>query len=475
MIGERVLGIYTVQSLLGEGGMGAVYLATSEAGHRIVIKVLHPELTRHAVMLERFRSEATNAARIRHPNVIEVMGTATLSDGRAFIALEYLEGKNLGEHLASWGKLSAEDAFPILLQLAAGLQGAHMAGIVHRDLKPDNVYLCDYPIRGRVKILDFGISKLVRNVNGHANGLTATGMLMGTPWYMAPEQAESARHVTPVSDIFAAGVIAFEMLAGVRPYSSDSPDDDGPLTFLNRYAKVAQGAVPRPSLAAATVGRDDIPRAWIEIIDRAISIAPAVRPQTIREFIEPIYANFTNGETLAKVLTPSLIEQASPEDATRRAAQANAVSLCVDGSGSPATVPGRFTAPHVPVSSTTFHGASGQVANAPPSRSRRIVPAVAVVVLGAGIVGAFLLGRSSGSEHAARPPSQPGAGVSSPDARTAESAPVAALPVDAAPTDARTTSDAVPIDATPTVTPSDAAAARPKRPTRQPRGPNDID
>jgi len=451
VIGTRVLGVYTVTKAIGEGGMGAVWLATSNTGHRVVIKVLHPEYTRHPIVLQRFLDEAQTAAKISHPNLIKMLGSGVLDDGNAFLAMEWLDGKTLTDHARSWGKLTAADALPILVQLCDGMQAAHGQAIVHRDLKPDNVFVCDEP-RGLIKILDFGISKRLGRPEGNASPLTASGAVMGTPWYMAPEQARSAADASSVSDIFAVGVIAFELLAGFRPYRSDKPDGDALATYTERCVRVALGAEPRPSLAASTPGREDIPANWVAIIDRAIDVSPGARPQTIRDFIEPLYRSIPGGEAIARQLAPGLFTAASPSDETRRAATGDETGPRLVG-----------TARHAQLHPTTFQGASGQVATSAPPRIGRAVPAIvgAVLLAGLAVVIALVVTRAGSNS-----PTETDRGATDHEAIDAAPATANTTPTDAAADQAPAAAgsgDAPPvIDAAPATAlaaPTDAASA----------------
>lgn len=209
------IGHYTVVSELGRGGMGVVHKAHEESLNRFVaLKVLGEHLADDDSYVQRFLREAQSAAKLNHPNIVQVYATGRDGD-RHFIALEYISGTSLQKMLRDQGKMDSRKAARIILQTAAGLEAAHEAGIIHRDIKPANILLTD---RGLVKIADFGLALLA----GGASRLTATGMFMGTPGYLSPEQCLD-RDVDHRTDIYSLGVTYFEMLTGGIPFKADSP------------------------------------------------------------------------------------------------------------------------------------------------------------------------------------------------------------------------------------------------------------
>jgi serine/threonine protein kinase len=200
---------------LGEGGMGEVYAADPiEGGTRVAIKVLRPEFLADPSVLSRFLEEARTSMRLVHPNIVRVLEGAQAEDGSPYFVMELLEGVPLGAYTQNGGRVPLAQAVPILQGILAGLAAAHGQGIVHRDLKPDNVLLTRDG-RGAfvVKVLDFGIAKVI-DVAGGMGFRTRTGMLLGTPAYMSPEQAKNARDVDQRADLWSAGVLFYEMLTG---------------------------------------------------------------------------------------------------------------------------------------------------------------------------------------------------------------------------------------------------------------------
>jgi hypothetical protein len=213
---------YRVTRLIGEGGMGAVYEAEHTVIQRkVAVKVMHAEFSSMQEVVDRFFREAQASSAIGHPNIIEVYDVGIERDGTVFIVMELLHGETLADKMKKGERLAPESAVAIILQVLSALVVAHDKGIIHRDLKPDNVFL-SVDARGRheVKLLDFGIAKVQSTLDGD-QGLTKTGTVLGTPNYMSPEQARG-REVDHRIDIWAAGVMMYELLTGRLPYPGDS-------------------------------------------------------------------------------------------------------------------------------------------------------------------------------------------------------------------------------------------------------------
>jgi serine/threonine-protein kinase len=238
---------YRIEALLGEGGMGAVYRAAHVHMRKsVALKVLHKEMTENAEVVARFEREAVAASSINHPNIACATDFGRLQDGSFFLVLEYVEGKSLRDVLMEGGRLAPERALKIARGIATALGAAHAKGIVHRDLKPENVMLS--PKDGDpdfVKVLDFGIAKVDMPRDNGAQPLTRMGTIFGTPDYMAPEQAMGER-VDPRADLYAIGVILFEMLTGERPFNG------GAVTVMRQH--ILAERPPLPSDVEARVG-----------------------------------------------------------------------------------------------------------------------------------------------------------------------------------------------------------------------------
>ena len=218
----RLFGNYRVVRQIGEGAFGEVYLAENPLiERRAAIKVLRPMLAQDTELVRRFFNEARAASAIRHPNIIEIHDAGETPEGVPYILMEFLEGTSLKQRLATVGSLSVAQAMEIADQAGSALSAAHAIGIVHRDLKPENLFLvpdASAPGGERVKILDFGIAKVKRSGGGSGSVRTESGLIMGSPTYMSPEQCRDSSDVDLRSDIYSFATIFYEMLAGRPPY-----------------------------------------------------------------------------------------------------------------------------------------------------------------------------------------------------------------------------------------------------------------
>jgi eukaryotic-like serine/threonine-protein kinase len=286
-VGTVIAGTYTIEGLIGRGGMGSVFLASQNrlAGKRFAIKILHAELADDEVMA-RFKREADIAAKLAHPNIVSVFDFNALPDGTPYLVLEYLEGETLAHRLKQ-GPLALDHAMSIVRQIGSALAAAHREGIVHRDLKPGNIFLVPTERDGRIveiaKVLDFGISK----IRGSSTVKTQESALLGTPQYMAPEQATGQHHaVDERTDIFALGTIVYEMLCGHPAFSGASIPE---VVFKVVYEEPSPLAtevptVPPPVLAAVT---------------QAMRKPPTERFSTVGGFVEAL-----TGEPLPMPVRP---------------------------------------------------------------------------------------------------------------------------------------------------------------------------
>jgi serine/threonine-protein kinase len=217
---------YTLLGKLGSGGMGEVYLAEhTHLGRKVALKVLQPALSAHTDAVARFFAEARATAQLQNPHIVQIYDCDLHPDGRAYLAMEYLGGETLAQRLAR-GPLAPDYAgiARIGVQIAAGLAAAHAQGIVHRDLKPANIFLCSDPLGGAesvVKILDFGLAKLVDETRGPSPTQTRSGEIVGTPAYMSPEQCSGRGQVSARADLYSFGCILFEMVCGRLPFVCD--------------------------------------------------------------------------------------------------------------------------------------------------------------------------------------------------------------------------------------------------------------
>jgi serine/threonine protein kinase len=236
----HVVGKYRLLDQLGEGGMGTVYRAEHVVlGSPAAVKVLLPQFTQDSVVVDRFFQEARAASAIRHPGIVEVFDFGRLPNGQAYIAMELLRGEDLSGFLARRGPLDASLATQIAVQILGALNATHAVGVIHRDLKPDNIFLVRDPGAPgaiRVKLLDFGIAKLISRPNVAA--LAAGGrprtknMILGTPAYMAPEQCRGGAAIDARADLYAVGCLLFELLTGRPPFVADG---DGEVMAMHIY------------------------------------------------------------------------------------------------------------------------------------------------------------------------------------------------------------------------------------------------
>jgi eukaryotic-like serine/threonine-protein kinase len=255
-IARVVGGRYQITGLIASGGMGEVFQAHDRVLDRVVaLKVLHPGLGSDPDFVERFRKEATAAGRLSHPNIVQVYDWGKGEDGSAYMAMELVEGQNLREVLAASGRLRPAVAARVAAQVCGALEAARKAGLVHRDIKPENILLTP---DGRVKVADFGLSRTMAESKA-----TQAGVLLGTAHYVAPEQVEG-KESDHRSDLFALGVVLFEMLTGKTPFTGDTP-------LIVAYQRVREN-VPRPSELTGGV-----PPALDEIVQRATARDPANR------------------------------------------------------------------------------------------------------------------------------------------------------------------------------------------------------
>jgi serine/threonine-protein kinase len=254
MVG-MVLGSYRITGELARGGMGTVYRAQHELlGRPAAVKLLLPQLTSDQVLVERFFNEARAATAIRHPGIIEVYDFGYTDDGQAYLVMEFLEGVTLARAIADRGRLSEAAAAAITRGIANALKAAHGKGIVHRDLKPDNVFLVpdpDGPTGERVKVLDFGIAKLADAAASDVRH-TRTGALIGTPLYMAPEQARAAGMIDHRADLYSLGCILYELLVGEPPFVAEGA---GEIIALQMFGEPTP---PSARLEAITPGLEQL-------------------------------------------------------------------------------------------------------------------------------------------------------------------------------------------------------------------------
>ncbi len=220
LVGATLLGRYSITKKIGQGGMGVVYEATHTLiGKRVAVKVLLDKYARKEQVVARLEQEARLASSIGHEHIIDITDFGQTEDGRTFVVMEFLDGESLGECLAREGPLPEPRIIDIAHQVASALGAAHDKGIVHRDVKPENVFLLRRNDRDFAKVVDFGISKSLRDSDDDSPRLTQTGMVLGTPLYMSPEQARGDEDLDHRIDVYALGVIMYELATGHVPFT----------------------------------------------------------------------------------------------------------------------------------------------------------------------------------------------------------------------------------------------------------------
>jgi serine/threonine protein kinase len=267
LIGAVLSDSYQIVRSIGEGGMGRVYEARHKrlASKRFALKILHPHLARQSEVVSRFLREAEAISVLNHPSIVAVVDVNRAPDGRPYLVAELLEGEPLSDYLERSGRLQVAEAVRISRQICQALVEAHAHAIVHRDIKPENVFMVGRGAERRLKVLDFGISRL----GEHGDGLTKTGMVMGTPAYMPPEQARG-QHVDHRADIYAVGALLYQAVTGKRPFDHADP--------IATLAAVLSQEPVRPCTLVSS-----LPPGLELIIQKAMAKLPGERYGSMRE------------------------------------------------------------------------------------------------------------------------------------------------------------------------------------------------
>jgi serine/threonine-protein kinase len=386
--GDIIDGKYRIVRLIGEGGMGAVYEGENMRIHRrVAIKVLHAGVAATAEAVARFEREAQAAGRIGSEHIVEVLDLGNLPNGDRYMVMEFMDGDSLSARIRARGRLTPGETYPILHQLLEALAAAHGAGIIHRDLKPDNVYLLK--TRGGkqdfVKLLDFGISKFNQLSGDSGFSMTRTGAVMGTPYYMAPEQAKGSRELDHRVDLYAAGVILYEAVTGEVPFNAD--------TFNELLFKIVlEAARPVEQLVP------NIDPAFAAIVNKSMAREPAARFQNAREFQQALEQWAAGaGPQLAASLNASTAGAARLATATPPNGALGTGQYAATNSGSHTLgtgTPGNWA----------NTGAPGTTAVVPKKSNTGVIAALAIVavfVIGGGAALALTLGRHKDEAGAA--------------------------------------------------------------------------
>ncbi len=391
--GHTVDGKYRILRMIGEGGMGAVYEGENVRIHRkVAIKVLHAGIASNEEAMRRFEREAQAAGHIGNDHILEVLDLGELPEGDRYMVMEFLEGEPLSERIHRLGRLTPKELAPLIRQVLVGLKAAHSSGIIHRDLKPDNIYILTEKAGQRdfVKIIDFGISKF-QPTSGEMK-MTRTGTVMGTPYYMSPEQASGKREADHRSDLYAVGVMMYEALSGGVPFDATTFNQLLFQIVLSEPVPIQQ-AVPGIDPAFATL----VAKAMARDVER--------RFQTAEDFIAALdqWADFGHPVTIppaaetGQYLPPGV----TPGVATERIGTGTpAHGTPQDGGNGLTKMPGTAGA-------ATPNSWAGATQTLPKKSSAGLIVAAAAIVLGLGGVGAWLGLHSRGE-------SEPAAAASSP-------------------------------------------------------------
>jgi len=271
-LGKIIKGRYRILSKLGQGGMGAVYLAEQlSVARKVALKLLQGSYAIDDEFIARFRREARLAASLNHRNIVVLYDFDQADDGSLFIAMEYLNGERLTDVIHREAPLDITRASRLGIQISDGLNAAHHAGVIHRDIKPDNIMVLGHGASEEIKLMDFGIARLRDTGTSH---ITRAGLIMGTPAYMAPEQAEGAE-VSEKTDIYALGVVLYEMLGGTAPFSAATP------------GAVLMKQIRERPLALRKL-RGEVPVSLERIVMQALEKEPAKRQHNVGEVAEQL-------------------------------------------------------------------------------------------------------------------------------------------------------------------------------------------
>ncbi len=419
---------YRVLEKIGEGGMGAVYAVEHVLlQKRMAMKLLRADLSRKQDLVARFQNEAIAASRIGQENIVAVTDFGRTPDGLVYFVMEELHGESLGRVIHGEGRIPVPRTVDIAAQLCRALQAAHAAGIIHRDLKPDNVILVEKDGRPDfVKVLDFGISK----VGGAAGGerITQVGTIVGTPEYMAPEQA-AGKPVDPRSDVYSLGVLLFEMLTGRLPFEGDTA-----VAILLKHQ-----TQPPPRLSDV-IPDGAFPAALEAAVARALAKRPADRQQSMSELLADLQGSAAQGrftqpelrlppgrdEPSSVWITPSLVspppKRPSPAAVLPVAPKPAVQPPAAEATQTEVTVPRRFASADAEVTVPAAIGLSEFDATMPggpvPRRGRGIWLAVGAVVLVGAVAGYLSIRRTP------PPPAPEAATVAAPELPPPPSAPV---------------------------------------------------
>ncbi len=441
LLGKVVSDRYRVIKKLGEGGMGAVYLVEHVfIEKRVALKVLAPELSRKADLTARFLQEAKSASRIGHENVIDISDFGQSPEGWVYFAMEYLQGQDLGQVVRAEGAIPWRRARPIILQVCKALGAAHAKGIVHRDMKPENVFLIERGGRSDfVKLLDFGIAK-VQSADGEGPKLTQTGMIFGTPEYMAPEQAEG-KACDQRADIYAVGCVIHHLIVGEPPFQAEN--------FVGMLTKHLLEQPKPPSVRQPSFG---ITPQMDALVLKALAKKPEERFQSMAELMASV-------EAIADAVTPGASVAGAAED---QSPARGSLTRPMGGSDGMPIIATSGRVSHTDMIAAGDARTERTEVAAPKTNSKLWLIAGGLALGAAMALGAVLLGRGSPPPPASAPASAPPTAAVAPMPVPPAQPPTAELHV-AAPQAPAAPVDPAPPAATAKRSRSEAPSQRPRR------------
>jgi serine/threonine protein kinase len=379
----QTIGNYRITSRLGEGGMGVVYLAEHPViGKKVALKAIHPELSRNAEVVSRFVTEAKSVNQIGHEHIVDIADFGTTPGGEFYFIMEYLQGEALSDRLKRENRLDAPRAMMIGAQIADALDSSHEHGIIHRDLKPENIFLV---ARGGskdfVKVLDFGLAKLV-DTEEKVSHKTRAGSVMGTPYYMAPEQCEGKTEIDARADIYSLGVLLFEMLTGKVPFGGDG------------YGEIIVKHITMPPPSVRSLVPELSPELDL-ILFRALAKDRTQRFQTMGELRDALLDPNRYASAAPLVGIPDDLSGVARAASPMARSEMDISAKIGFGSGSDGVVRQSSGAP------STFRQGMGEIIDdlTPQKRTSRVVLFFAM----AAITGAIVAGLTSGKREAHQP------------------------------------------------------------------------
>jgi serine/threonine-protein kinase len=520
--GDLIAGKYRVERVLGVGGMGVVVAARHEQLDQVVaVKFVRPEVVSDSLGIERFLREARAAAKLKSEHVARVLDVGTLDSGAPYMVMEFLEGSTLADVLSTHGQMAVEDSVEWLMQACEAVAEAHAAGIVHRDLKPENLFLAHtVGGTGRVKVLDFGISKSADPLHGANRGLTRTQSMLGSPLYMPPEQMRSSRDVDPRADVWSLGVVLYELLTDRLPFDAETMPELCLKVVQDPFRPIAEARTDVPPALEAVVARclaKDPKERFANAAEMATALEPMARPEsrvlaerarfavsrtgrgplvlTPRSAASSPFSNAppTRATTPSSPATnPTLLASSPPSRASSTpsgvsSTPARASSMPSRSSPPSQTLPSQTSTPRGlgPMGQSETPGPATQSPIAAPSRSSSPWPVLAGLALCGGIAAAVYFAQAGfrGAATSAQgvsavsglvPPAVPSEGPSPASALSATSVQVAPLPPEGSATTAAApgaSPSAAASASAPAASTLAAGASSPRRPGAGPAGP----